>query len=139
MRISGPSRPAQISATRAKKTTQKRGERFSVSYASEAPASATVSPAAPVSRLDSLLTLQEVEKRPDDRQQALQWGTEVLDRLDDIRMGLLLGRLSRSNLLALRGKIKESRKNMTDLALKGLLDDIELRAEVELAKLEYEA
>lgn len=82
------------------------------------------------------MTLQEVEERPDERQQAVQWGNEVLDRLDDIRMGLLLGRLSRSNLLALRGKIKESRKNMTDLALKSLLDDIELRAEVELAKLE---
>lgn len=136
MRISGPARPAQVSTIRAKKTAQKGGGRFSVPNSGEAPASATVSPAAPVSRLDSLLTLQEVEERPDERQQAVQWGNEVLDRLDDIRMGLLLGRLSRSNLLALRGKIKESRKNMTDLALKSLLDDIELRAEVELAKLE---
>lgn len=139
MRITGPARPAQASKTRAKTTTQKGGGRFAVANSGEAPASATVSPAAPVSRLDSLLTLQEVEERPDDRQQAVQWGNEVLDRLDEIRMGLLLGRLSRSNLLALRGKIKESRKNMTDLTLKGLLDDIELRAEVELAKLETQS
>lgn len=139
VKISGPTGPAQVSKIRAKKAAPKGGGRFAIHSPGEPPASTSVSPAAPVSRLDSLLTLQEVEERTDDRQEAVQWGNEVLDRLDDIRMGLLLGRLSRSNLLALRGKIKESRRTMVDPALKGLLDDIELRAEVELAKLENEA
>lgn len=139
MRISGPIRSAPVSTTKTRKTAQTSGKRFSVAQAGESTGSATVSPAAPVSRLDSLLTLQEVEEPNDQEKRAVEWGNEVLDKLEEIRLGLLLGELSRENLMSLREKIKQSRDNMLDPGLSDILNDIELRAEVELAKLEQNA
>jgi len=89
--------------------------------------------------LDSLLTLQEVEEPNDQERRAVQWGNEVLDKLEEIRLGLLLGELSRENLMSIREKIKQSRDSTLDAGLTQILNDIELRAEVELAKLEQNA
>lgn len=139
MRISGPTRSAPVTTTKARKAAQPSGKRFSVAHSGESTGSATVSPAAPVSRLDSLLTLQEVEEPNDQQKRAVQWGNEVLDKLEEIRLGLLLGELSRENLMSLREKIKQSRDNLHDPGLTDILNDIELRAEVELAKLEQNA
>ena len=60
---------------------------------------------------------------------------DLLDRLEDIRVGLLLGRFSKGRLEALVGRLAESRGAVADERLSGLLDEIELRAKVELAKL----
>lgn len=139
MRISGPTRSTPVSTAKARKTAQTSGKRFTVAQSGESTGSTSVAPAAPVSRLDSLLTLQEVEEPNDQQRRAVQWGNEVLDKLEEIRLGLLLGELSRENLLSLREKIKQSRDNLQDPGLNMLLNDIELRAEVELAKLEQSA
>lgn len=139
MRISGPIRSAPVSTTKARKTAQTSGKRFSIAQSGDSASSATVSPAAPVSRLDSLLTLQEVEEPNDQERRAVQWGNEVLDKLEEIRLGLLLGELSRENLISIREKIKQSRESALDAGLTQILNDIELRAEVELAKLEQNA
>lgn len=70
-----------------------------------------------------------------ERQRRAQRGTELLDRLEDIRRGLLLGAVPKDRLQELAHMVREKRERGADPVISRLLDEIELRAEVELAKL----
>lgn len=91
-----------------------------------------------VAPVDALLALQEAGESPSGRAQALARGKKLLDHLDEIRLGLLTGRFSKNRLQALAEMVSKQRAAVDDPALKAILDDIELRAAVELAKLERE-
>ena len=56
--------------------------------------------------------------------------------LDDIRQGLLLGAVPKDKLNILVHAVREKREALDDPRLNTILDEIELRASVELAKLE---
>ena len=60
----------------------------------------------------------------------------MLDHLDEIRMGLLLGTIPMARLEQLAQLVRAKREQIDDPKLLAILDDIELRAAVELAKLE---
>ncbi len=62
-------------------------------------------------------------------------GVEILDRLEEIRRGLLLGAVPKERLGELARMVREKRERGADPVISRLLDEIELRAEVELAKL----
>ena len=59
----------------------------------------------------------------------------TLDRLEDIRRGLLLGMVPKDKLAELARTVREKRERGADPVVSRLLDEIELRAEIELAKL----
>jgi hypothetical protein len=59
---------------------------------------------------------------------------DILDRLDDLRIGILTGTISRSKLQYLAQVISSRRGDITDPRLGEVLDEIDLRAQVELAK-----
>ena len=119
-----------------KKAAKREGASFADSIGdSGEPGVATVTGSSPLSSIDALLPLQEISDRPDDKRRALERGEEMLDRLDDIRVGLLLGRIPRDRLKQLLELVEQRRNSFRDPRLVELLDDIELRAKVELAKL----
>ena len=60
----------------------------------------------------------------------------MLDHLDAIRHGLLLGSIPRDKLNGLLAVVRERRDDVGDPRLAAVLDEIELRAAVELAKLD---
>jgi hypothetical protein len=64
---------------------------------------------------------------------------DILDRLEEIRVGLLEGSISRDRLQSLDQLVREHRDQVSDPPLAEILDEIELRARVELAKLDMEA
>ncbi len=88
-----------------------------------------------VSALDALLAVQEVN--PDGRKpkRAVLRGKALLDSLDSVRDALLSGTLSGERLTILRDLIAADRESVDDPQLAELLDEIDLRAQVELAKL----
>jgi len=57
-----------------------------------------------------------------------------LDALDALKLSLLGGETTETNLQALQTAVKEARAETEDPALEGLLEQIETRAAVELAK-----
>jgi hypothetical protein len=85
--------------------------------------------------VDALLALQEVANEPNRRALARRRGEELLDRLEELRLALLDGRLSLDMLERLGDLVALHRGKVYDPRLDQVLDEIELRAAVELAKL----
>jgi hypothetical protein len=85
--------------------------------------------------VDSLLALQEVNDQGGGGNDKARHRAEMmLDRLEEIRTGLLLGATPRSQLQDLARVARETRETFVDPALGDVLDDIELRALVELER-----
>jgi hypothetical protein len=90
---------------------------------------------ASLAALGGLLALQELPDAAERRRRGLRRGHILLDRLEELRLALLDGRLPEATLRALQaGLVDRGRSNEPRLA--ALLEEIELRVAVELAKLE---
>lgn len=98
-------------------------------HATEAPSS--------LAGIDALLLVQSVDDATEReaRKRLIRRGEDILDKLEEIRHGLLLGTLPKEKLAELAQMVRERRENCQDPRLAALLDEIELRAEVEIAKL----
>ena len=146
MKVEGPKSSSSVqSAGRARKAgpAGKAGdfaaELDRVAGADEAGPAEGVDQAGAVLGIGGLLAAQSVDPvgAPDhkERQRRAQRGNELLDRLEEIREGLLLGAVPKSRLQELAQLVREKRERGADPVISRLLDEIELRAEVELAKL----
>jgi hypothetical protein len=98
-------------------------------------------PAMPVSvgftDLNTVLALQEAPDatRGRAKKRAQERGNLMLDHLEEIRMGLLMGTIPMAKLEQLAQLVRAKREQIDDPKLLAILDEIELRAAVELAKL----
>ncbi len=97
---------------------------------------AAVAAPGPLTALDSILTLQGMDDSLSGRSKGLQHGEHLLDMLDQVRDGLLAGGIPRSTLNRLAVAVGRRHESFADPKLQTVLDEIELRAHVELAKLE---
>jgi len=89
-----------------------------------------------IGSVDALLAAQSVEASgEEERRQAKKRGDEILDRLDELRHGLLAGTLTQAQLVALANLVRSRRATIVDPKMREIIDEIELRAEVEIAKL----
>lgn len=85
--------------------------------------------------IDGLLAIQEVDDEGRRRRQAKDNGEAILDRLDEIRHALLTGNIDPERLERLLKQVRRQRLEFSDPGLRDVLDAIELRAAVELAKM----
>ena len=110
-----------------------------VGSADEAGPADSVDQAGAVLCIGGLLAAQSVdpEGAPDhkERQRRAQRGNEMLDRLEEIRAGLLVGAVPKDRLQELAQLVRKKRERGADPIVSRLLDEIEPHAEVELAKL----
>ncbi len=90
-----------------------------------------------VASVGGLLSVQEVGDATDGRSRGLliDYGGDLLDHLEDIRLGLLLGSISKDRLTDLAQRMRQHRQESDDPVLNEIIDEIELRSEVEIAKL----
>lgn len=88
-----------------------------------------------VAALDALLTLQQAPDALSGRAKARKRGEQLLDELDRVRVGLLLGRIPLAGLRRLQVLLGEARPQSEDRRVEQVLAEIETRAAVELAKL----
>jgi hypothetical protein len=109
---------------------------FKVADISEQPRAQTVSGPGPIAAVESILTLQGLDDSTSGRSKGLSHGEQLLDMLDQVRDGLLAGGIPRATLNRLAVAVGRRQEGFADPKLQGILDDIDLRAKVELAKLE---
>jgi len=89
-----------------------------------------------VGSIDALLALQEVGGPLERRRKAVRRAGAILDVLDDVKLSLLEGEVPPEALDRLMVAVRQERSNTDDAKLEDLLNEIETRAAVELAKLE---
>lgn len=92
---------------------------------------------APVTAVESILSIQEVPDATDEqsRGQARKYGENLLDHLEALRLDLLAGLVPKDRLAALAQTMRAQKCMTDDSRLREIIDEIELRAEVEIAKL----
>lgn len=135
MEIKGPQRVEPGVVRRVAKSAAGTSSPFQVSDPADARASVVSGPG-PISALDSILMLQGLDDSADGRSKSLAHGEQLLDMLDQIRDGLLAGGVPRTTLNRLANAVSRRHDAFNDPKLQTILDEIELRAHVELAKLE---
>jgi hypothetical protein len=137
MRITRPSGPAAPATS----TVTRRSTSSSFSIPQEEPSSA---PAATggvrtVAGIDALLALQGVEAVDERRRRAVKRGNTALDLLDEMKLALLSGQLDPGVVLRLKSAAAELKDQSGDPRIDQVLAEIDLRVEVELAKVETAA
>lgn len=135
--IGGPSAAGPASKTA---KTKSAGGAFAESLASldqaEEEAQGVGAPAA-VGGIAALLATQGVgdSLEREARKRMVDYGNDLLDKLEELRHGLLMGAIPKEKLIALAQMVRSRRDMPSDPNLSELLNEIELRVEVELAKL----
>jgi Class II flagellar assembly regulator len=136
MKITG-SGPTAAAGQR-RKVSGRSGEGTDASFAEQVGARPTASsgipPSTPLAALASVLAVQEVPDAAQERRQATRRGHGLLDELHQLQIGMVEGWVSEGTLRRLAGLL-DRRPVLTDPDLAAVLDEIELRAAVELAKL----
>lgn len=94
------------------------------------------SPVAAMNGIGVLLGAQEVSEEEVQRGKAFKKGKLTLDALAELRDALIIGTLPISTIHNLQTIVAQERSTTIDPVLSGILDEIELRAAVEIAKLE---
>ncbi len=135
MKVTGPAGSSPSSGARPARATGGFAMPQASAVAPAAPAAAAPATSS-VSNLSALMALQGVETATERRRRAVRRGGTLLDRLDELKIALLSGEAGDGALDRLARSLREERPSDPDAALSGLLEQIDLRAAVELAKAE---
>jgi hypothetical protein len=129
----GPSHGRRVAATRSGASD------FAAHVQAPQTGAAGVPAPSPLAALGTVLAAQAVQDGAGERHRALARGRSLLDELDLIRIGLLDGALPAATIRRLSALLQAGRSSLADAKLNAVLDEIELRAAVELAKRQQDA
>jgi len=133
MKVSGSSGVGGANAPKAGARAASGG--FSVAGgAGETRRAAPVAGAGGVNSIEALIAMQSVGGPLERRRRAMGRAGRILDMLDEVKLSLLEGAVSPDSLQKLVVAVREQREATDDQGLEGVLNEIETRAAVELAK-----
>ncbi|HEY9235003.1 MAG TPA: flagellar assembly protein FliX, partial [Phenylobacterium sp.] len=89
-----------------------------------------------VMSVDAILALQDIGGPLERKRRAVSRAGRILDVLEDVKIALLSGEVSLNDLQRLQQAVHDERLSTDDERLESVLNEIETRAAVELAKLE---
>jgi hypothetical protein len=126
-------------ASRKSRKTAASGGSFSdtLKETAESLETGTVGGVGGVSQIGGIISVQEVPDSTEERSRGLLMthGEDLLSRLDELRLGLLMGAIPKDDLADLAHRMRQKKQQIDDPRLTEIIDEIELRAEVEIAKL----
>lgn len=135
MQVGQTARASGGQASKRAKSKGKSGKTFRIGGSDGSPAAASVAGAGAIGPLGALLAVQEADQVQNERERAAQQGRELLDFLDELKIGLLSGHIAPTKIRHLEQAVERLVRLDNDEGLQELLDQIALRAKVELAKL----
>lgn len=139
MKITGPDQTSKTGST--KKTDKARSSGSSgfssLLGADEASETAHSVAAGTIARVDVLLAAQSVEDPQERaaRQRMRKRADGILHELDKIRLGILTGHMTVGNMMDIADVVASHRERLNDPQLVAILDEIDLRAQIEIAKM----
>jgi hypothetical protein len=128
--VSGPPKPRRSERSAAVKPGG-----FAKALSGGATTPNPISEAVPLTPVGSLFSIQEVGDAVSGRSRGLSRGHDLLDGLEALRRNLVLGSLTASQIEQLKSLAAGARGSADDPILAEILNEIEIRAAVELAKL----
>ena len=132
MRIES-NRSGAVTSRSAARGASGQGATFQILDSGAAPRAAALSPGSAANPVGALLALQAVEDATSAVRRQVRRGLSLLDALEELKLDLLTGQIGEGRLNRLMALVGQARRQ-SDPALDALIDDIELRARVELAK-----
>jgi len=140
MKIEGPKSSSDINKKKDVKKTASGDGAFKsmMDDAGGAAESAGASMSAGIASVDILLAAQSVDDATQGKakRQAKQRADTILDKLNDLKVAMVSGNITLGHMISIADVVASHRDNITDPELTAILDEIDLRAHVELAKLE---
>ena len=134
MKIDRLSRPSASSKRRGVAASGADAGEFARALADVAPQPSGGGAATPVQTVNALLALQEVGNATAGPSRGRQRAEDILDRLEELRLALTFGLVSDEKLEQLAGLLRQREESIEDPKLSEIVNEIEIRAAVELAK-----
>jgi hypothetical protein len=139
MKIDHTRKSAGTSGTKKTSSTKSGASGFEeyIEGASSAKESAPASAPQSIARVDALLAVQAVEDPTERaaRKRMTARADNVLQELDQLHMSLLNNTMSMDHMLKLADTVAAHKERVHDSKLSALLEEIDLRAQIELAKM----
>ena len=144
MKIKGTGGPTKTSKTAPTKKNDERDAAvdefvglMGASSAEDTQSAAATGATGSIASLDALLMAQEVDDpaQRQARQRMRKRSNKILDALESIRNKMLHGRLTIGDMIDVADVVASHREKIEDPHLNALMDEVDLRAQVEIAKM----
>jgi hypothetical protein len=137
MKIQGPSQTGATSKTKKADKAEKADGGFDDFIAAGAKGPSAASATQSIAKVDGLLAVQGAEDPTERaaRGRMHRRASTLLDELDRVRGALLQGTLTLGHCIDIADVVASHREKIADPKLTAILDEIDLRAQVEIAKI----
>ena len=137
MKIEGPSKSKETGKTGKAGAKGKADGTFGAMVTSAAKETSAVSATQSIAKVDALLAVQGVESATErkSRRQARERADKILRQMDHLRLSLLTNQLTIGQVIDIADVVASNRDKITDPKMTAVLDEIDLRAQIEIAKM----
>ncbi len=137
MKVSGPKDTQATSKTKKASGSAGGGSSFSSMISSGSSETAATQATQSLAQVDALLAIQGAEDptAKSSKKRMRKRADTVLDALEKVRMAMLSGRLTVGHMIDVADVVASHREKITDPEMTALMDEVDLRAQVELAKM----
>lgn len=137
MKVEGPNSTRQTAGTSRKGKISDGGGGFGDFMSEGTTESAGSGATHSIAHIDTLLAVQEAENPTEraTRKRMKKRADDLLDELERMRLGLLTGTLTVGHVIDIADVVAQHREKIMDPRLTAVLDEIDLRAQIELAKM----
>lgn len=137
MKVDGPGKTQGPSKTSKKGKASESEGSFGQFITSAPTQSAPAKQTQSIAHVDALLAVQGAEDPATgaSRKRMHERADTLLDELDNLRMAMLGGNMTIGHMIDIADVVASHRENVSDPALTSIMDEIDLRAQVELAKM----
>ncbi len=137
MKIRGTGQTQGPSKTKGKTGASENSADFGAFISSGTPDATPTQAPQNIAQVDALLAIQGAEDPTAGaaRKRMRRRSTNLLDGLERIRMAMLAGGMTVGDMVNIADVVASHRERVSDPALTALMDEIDLRAQVELAKM----
>ncbi len=137
MKIDGPGRLEKADNKKKTNKSSSDGSFGDFMNADETQAKSDVGGLSQINQTESLLAVQAAEDPTERsaRQRMTKRADKILDMLEEMRMNILFGNVTVGQVMAIADVVASYREKISDPRLVVLLDEIDLRAQIEIAKL----
>jgi len=137
MKIEGPSKTQNASKSGKAKKSGKADATFGNMVADASQEASSAAATQSIAKVDALLAVQGAESATERsaKRRMRERGEKVLRQLDHLRLAILTGNLTLGQVLDVADVVASHRENITDAGMTAVLDEIDLRAQIEIAKM----